>query len=140
MRRRGSIPDPQTGAFDGIGQYTNPWHLNLGLQFSYTITPRVTATATLANALNTCFGGTAAPWTAAYKPGSLVCGYAVNGSYLDWSPGARANLPGSGYCYGTARTAAVNGTAGYPAVFNQSYAPVAGGVPFQAYLQVQIKL
>jgi hypothetical protein len=52
-----SIPDPYTGQFDAIGAFREPAQLLGHLQISYQLTPRVTASVTLANLLETCFGG-----------------------------------------------------------------------------------
>jgi len=52
-----SIPDPYTGQFDGIGAFREPAQLLGHLQLAYQLTPRVTASLTLANLLQTCFGG-----------------------------------------------------------------------------------
>jgi hypothetical protein len=135
-----AIPNPTTGQFDGVGQYRNPWQFNLGMQFSYEFTNRISGTVILANVVNTCFGGSAQAWTAPYKPGNYVCGYATNGSYLDYTAGASNNIAGAGYYYGASPQAAVNGTAGYPNEFNQPYAPVIGALPFQAYFALNLKL
>ena len=52
-----SIPDPYTGQFDGIGAFREPAQLLGHLQLQYQLSPRVTASVTLANLLQTCFGG-----------------------------------------------------------------------------------
>ena len=52
-----SIPDPYTGQFDGIGAFREPAQLLGHLQIAYDLSPRVTASVTLANLLQTCFGG-----------------------------------------------------------------------------------
>ncbi len=129
-----AIPNPQTGTFDGLANYREPWQLNMGMQFGYDVTPRVHVVATLANILNECFGGTPMPWTAAYKPNNIVCAYAPNGYYY------LGNQPGAGFFYGNNPHAPQNGTAGYPAVFNQSYQPLYNSIPFQVYFQAQIKI
>ncbi|HEY1656564.1 MAG TPA: TonB-dependent receptor, partial [Candidatus Tumulicola sp.] len=129
-----SIPNPTSGAFDGLAAYREPWQFNMGLQFGYDVTPRIHLTATLANVVNTCFGGTEASWQQAYKPNNIVCAYAPNGFYY---VGAQ---PGAGFFYGASPHDAVNGTAGYPAVFNQPYQPLYGAQPFQVYFNAQIKL
>lgn len=130
-----AIPNPQLGnRFAGMGEFQEPWQLNGSLQFAYDVTPKVHATVTLANVLNTCFGGSSTTWSSAYKPNSIVCGYAPNGYYYI------GNTPGAGFFYGGSGHDVANGTAGYPAVFNQSYQPYSGAIPFQAYFNVQIKL
>ncbi len=128
-----AIPDPNIKAFDTVGQYRNPWQINGTLQFGYLVNQKVKATLVLANIFNRCFGGSSTPWSSAYKPGSVVCGYSGNGSYI-------GSTPGAGYFYGANGADAANGTAGYPNVFNYQYAPVSGALPFQAYLQVNVKL
>ncbi len=52
-----SIPDPYTGQFDAIGAFREPAQLLGHLQISYQVSPRVSASVTLANLLQTCFGG-----------------------------------------------------------------------------------
>lgn len=129
-----AIPNPQTGTFDGLGQYREPWQLNMGLQFGYDVTQRIHLTATLANVINTCFGGSTNAWSTAYKPNSIVCAYAPNGfQYVGTQPGA-------GFFYGGSGHDPANGTAGYPAPFNQPYQPLYGAIPFQVYFNAQIKL
>ena len=129
-----AIPNPQTGSFDGLGSYREPWQLNMGLQFGYDVNPRIHLTATLANVVNTCFGGTTTPWSSAYKANNVVCAYAPNGyQYL-------GNTPGAGFFYGNSPSNPANGVGGYPAAFNQSYQPLYGALPFQVYFNAQIKL
>jgi hypothetical protein len=129
-----AIPNPQTGTFDGLGQYREPWQLNMGVQLGYDVSQRIHLTATLANVVNACFGGSATNWTTAYKPNGIVCAYAPNGfSYI-------GNQPGGGFFLGASGHDAVNGTRGYPAVFNQPYQPLYNSIPFQAYFQAQVKL
>ena len=129
-----AIPNPQTGTFDGLGTYREPWQLNLGLQFGYDVTPRVHLTATLANVLNTCFGGSTNAWSSTYKPNDIVCAYAPNGfQYVGTQPGA-------GFFYGASGHDPANGTAGYPNPYNQPYQPLYGAIPFQVYFNAQVKL
>ncbi|MBV8372966.1 MAG: hypothetical protein JOY69_06870 [Candidatus Eremiobacteraeota bacterium] len=129
-----AIPNPQTGTFDGMGQYREPWQLNLGMQFGYDVSPKIHLTATLANIVNACFGGSTANWTSTYKPNGIVCAYAPNGgAYI-------GSQPGAGFFYGASGHDPANGTAGYPAVFNQPYQPLYNSIPFMAYFQAQIKL
>jgi len=137
-----AIPNPITGRFDNIAQYRNPWDFNLGAQIGYDLTPRIHATVLLANILTACFGGAAEPWTAAYPPNGVVCGYAPNPAYLGWSPGEAYNTAGAGYFYGNSPHQAVNGTTGYPKVFDQAYAPTPNQIPspFQVYMTVQVRL
>ncbi len=52
-----SIPDPYTGQFDAIGAFREPAQLLGHLQIGYELSPRVSLSLTLANLLQTCFGG-----------------------------------------------------------------------------------
>jgi Carboxypeptidase regulatory-like domain/TonB dependent receptor len=129
-----AIPNPQTASFNGLGAMREPWQLNLGLQFGYDATPRIHLSATLANIVNTCFGGSPEPWTAAYKPNGIVCEYAPNGfNYIGAQPGA-------GFFLGSSGHSVANGTAGYPNAFNQSYQPIFNAIPFQVYFNAQVRL
>jgi len=65
-----AIPNPQTGIFDGIGAFVNPSAMQLHMQISYDVTPRLTFVASLVNIYSTCFGGTKEPWNVAG-----ACGY-----------------------------------------------------------------
>ena len=71
-----AIPDTYTGAFDGIGAFTQPNLIALNLQLSYDVSPRISLTGTLANIVNTCWGGSVEPWTITDHN---VCSYAANG-------------------------------------------------------------
>jgi len=134
-----AIPNPFTGKMDSVGQYQQPWQANVGALIRYDVSPRVTANLTLTNVLNYCWGGSSTAWSTAFKPGSIVCGYGQgNGSYV----GATSSQPGfgSGFFYGDTPGSAPNGSPTYPASFNYPFAPFSGALPFQAYLEVQIKL
>ncbi len=52
-----TIPDPYTGQFDAIGAFREPAQLLGHLQISYELSSRVSLSVTLANLLQTCFGG-----------------------------------------------------------------------------------
>ncbi len=52
-----SSPDPYTGQFDGIGAFREPAQLLGHLQIAYELSPTVSLSVTLANLLQTCFGG-----------------------------------------------------------------------------------
>lgn len=129
-----AIPNPVSGRFDTLSQYREPWNLNLGLQFGYDISSQIHAQLTLANVVNTCFGGTSEPWTSAYPANGYVCGWGPNGSnYI-------GSQPGAGFFYGASGRDAANGTAPYPNWMNQPYSPAENGLPLQAYLNVSVKL
>jgi hypothetical protein len=90
------IPDPFTGAFDGIGAFTQPNELIANLQLSYDASPRIALVGTLTNILNYCWGGTHMPW--AFKDGN-ICAYGnVYGTIYPvapyGTPGAIVNPPG----------------------------------------------
>ncbi len=136
-----AIPNPTTGQFDGVAQYTNPWIFNLGGQLTYDLSPRVTASVSLANVLNRCFGGSKTTWSSAFAPNEAVCGYGYNsGTYLGYTKGEAYNTAGAGFFYGNNPQDPANGTAGYPNVFNQPYSPLLAGYPFQAYFQLTVKI
>uniref|UniRef100_E6Q558 TonB-dependent receptor plug domain-containing protein n=1 Tax=mine drainage metagenome TaxID=410659 RepID=E6Q558_9ZZZZ len=137
------IPNPVTGAFDTIGQYREPWQLNIGGQFTYKFTRKVSGTLVVANLINRCFGGSKSSWTSAYPSNNIVCGYAPNGSYLGYTPGEAYSTAGAGYFTGNTPSDPTNGTAGYPAVFNQPYSPLytsGGGLPIQLYFQLNVQI
>jgi hypothetical protein len=85
--------------------------------------------------LNACFGGSAEPWTAAYPPNSVICAYTESPAFVGIQPGA-------GYFYGNSPHAAVNGTTGYPKVFDQAYEAGTFQIssPFQAYFQIHVRM
>ena len=68
-----SIPDPYTGQFDALGAFREPAQLLGHLQMTYDATPRIRLTVTLANLLQTCFGGQTTGFT--YLQGNNVCLY-----------------------------------------------------------------
>ncbi|HLI94606.1 MAG TPA: hypothetical protein VKT72_00810, partial [Candidatus Baltobacteraceae bacterium] len=130
------IPNPQTGSFSQPGQFRNPWIGMLNLQLRYDVSPKVTALVTLANLWHTCFGGSKEPWTTgAYAPGANVCAYEQNPLYV------------SNFYNGTSPAdTAANGIAAQKWL-QQPYLPFFAGsdgsgvpIPFNAYLQLQIKL
>jgi hypothetical protein len=119
------IPNPQTGKFDGFGDFRSPWLLNLNAQISYDFSKSVTGRLLLANIYNACFGGSKVPWSAG---GSKACGYYPNTYYV-------SNF----YNGSSANDVAANGVT-TPAPNQQSYTPTGTGLPFSAYLQLQFKL
>jgi hypothetical protein len=129
------IPDPATGSFDSFGAFRQPNQINLSLNMSYQITPRVKITAVLANLFNACFGGTAEPWTAQYPPNSYSCGYIANSYYIsNFYNGTSPNDRG-------ANNAALN-----PA-FKQEYIPAYADAntyvlpgPFNGFIEASIRL
>jgi len=134
-----AIPNPFNGKFDQVGQYQQPWQANVGALIRYDVSPRVTANLTLTNLWNYCWGGSSTAWSTAFKPGTYVCGYGQgNGGYV----GPTSSQPGfgGGFFYGDTPGSAPNGSPTYPAAFNYPFAPYTGALPFQAYLELQVKL
>jgi hypothetical protein len=136
------IPNPQTGSFDGIGEFRNPDIMVGNIAFSYDITPKITMNVTIANVFHTCFGGSKEPWTTAYPPGTNVCGYGANSAYVsNYQFGSGFANPGNPSLY----SAAANGTTLFPWQF-QSYAPTQGTVagvippPFNVYITFNVKM
>ncbi len=130
------IPNPQTGTFDTFGQFRQPWQFNLGIQTSYDFTPRISARAMVTNLINRCFGGSSEPWSRAYAPSAVVCGYTPNTFYN-----------GGHYYEGSGpNDVAANGVPENP-YFAQSFAPSYGD-PFSSnfplalnlYLSLQVRL
>ena len=129
-----AVPDMYTGNFDALGAFTQPNELAMNLQITYDVSPRVTLVGTFANIVNTCFGGTTAPWT--FNSNHQVCGYATVASG-DIDPiGNRYNPAGYGW-------SVVQPILKYP------YGPLFGPynddnnsvvTPFQFYLAAKIKL
>jgi len=129
------VPNSETGHFDSFGQFTQPWQLNAGLKLSYDINPKVRASVTVANLVNRCFGGTRAPWTAAYPPSSTVCGYSSNLFYVN-----------NFYNGSSPNDVAANGVPLNP-YFAHSFTPAFGDAnsynypnPLNIYVQLQVKL
>jgi hypothetical protein len=131
-----------TGRLATIDEYRNPWELNLGAQIGYDITPRIKATLMLANIGTWCFGGSNESWTRAFPPNSVVCAYGHNPTYDGWTQGEVYNTAGGGFFYGKSPHASVNGTTGYPKLFDQPYFPATNQIaaPFQAYFSVNVRL
>jgi len=63
-----------------------------------------------------------------------VCGYGQNQFQFT------GTQPGAGFFYGNSPTAPQNGTATVPKPYLYPFAPLNGSLPFQAYLQVQVKI
>ncbi len=122
------IPNPQTGHFDGYGEFRAPWLLNLNAQAGYDLSKRVHLNVVLANIYTRCFGGSKTPWSQAYPPGTQVCTYYPNGTYV-------SNF----YNGASPLDSAANGVAS-PRQNLQSFAASSSNVPFSAYAQLSIKL
>ncbi|HKU66542.1 MAG TPA: TonB-dependent receptor [Candidatus Baltobacteraceae bacterium] len=139
-----AIPNPYTGKFDMPGQYQQPWQVNMGALIKYDISPKITVNLALSNIVNWCYGGTNTAWQKAFKPGYQVCGYSsnptgTNGNFNYVGPLSGQPGFGGGFFYGDSPGSVSNGSPTYPSAFNYPFAPFNGALPFQAYLQVQIK-
>jgi hypothetical protein len=130
-----AVPDSFNGNnFETLGQYREPWQINIGAQVRYDVSPKMTAVLDLANIYNRCFGGSKTAWSTAFTPGSYVCGYANQPSF--WT----GSTPGGGFFYGASPTDPANGTVALPKAILYPYGTVNGGLPLQAYFQLSIKL
>ncbi|MDQ6930397.1 MAG: TonB-dependent receptor [Candidatus Eremiobacteraeota bacterium] len=130
-----NIPDPYTGKFDSVGQFQNPWLLNINAQIKYELSNKVTANLVLANVYNRCFGHANLPWAQASPPGQAICGYDTNLQFVGTQPGA-------GYFNGVSPSDPANGPT---PLFNKKqinypYSPLAGLLPFSASVTVQFKI
>ncbi len=135
-----AIPDTYTGVFDGIGAFTQPNLLGFNLQLSYDVSPRISLTGTLANIVNTCWGGTVAPWTVTDHN---VCSYAAQG----YQQGFAGELEPVGNMYNPAgfHGSVIQPLVKYPygANFGPSSPNNADGAiknPFQFYVTAKIKI
>ena len=118
--------------FDQIAQYVAPSQLLANLQLSYDISPKITATLTMTNIANYCFGGTKTAWTTALGNGK-TCSYTGTASAFVQNPVGNFYNPGT----------SINPVYQYP------YQPYPGtynpdgqtpNQPFNAYLNFNIKL
>ncbi len=116
------VPNPYTGQFDNMGAFSQPWRLTSNLQFGYVLSPRVHATLTLTSLTDTCVQRGYA-WDRAG-----ICAY----STLPF--GAAFNAPVS---------AATDPNLRYPYSVqqgNNNTTFVGTKIPFQAYLNIQLKI
>jgi hypothetical protein len=127
------IPNPSTGQFASPGTYTEPTLATGNIQVTYDLTPRVKLTATATNIFNTCWGGSATPWSAAFPPSPHVCGYNTNSDYT-------ANF----YNGSSAYDKKANGATPYQWQGYSDEPTLGNGAgsffPFNLYLQAQIRL
>ncbi len=135
------IPNPQTGTFALPGQYREPWIMVGNLGLTYDVSPRISASVTLANLFHTCFGGTSAPWTTAYGPSPNTC------AYLSAGPATTGEYVSNFYNGTSPNDVAANGVAPRPWQ-TQSYLPTQGfgsaagtiPSPFTAFFQLTVKI
>ncbi len=135
------VPNPQTGNFASLGEYTEPSIVIANVQLTYDLSPRIRLMVTAADLYHTCFGGSKEPWTAAFPAGQYICGYDVNTvNYVGGLNGAGA------YVGASPNDVAANGVR--PPVWEtQSYLPQSfaagsfnGYLPLNIYVQAQIHL
>jgi hypothetical protein len=139
-----AIPNPYTGKMDSVGQFQDPWILNVGALVHYEVSPKVALNLTLTNLVNRCFGGSKMPWSNAFPANNYVCNYSSssagygNTSYI----GPQSGQPGfgGGFFYGANGKDAANGGGTYAPAYNYPFVPTFGALPFQAYLELQVKL
>ncbi len=117
------IPDPYTGAFDGIGAFVAPSQLQLHLQVSYDVSKTFTIVANMTNIVNACFGGTNRGWVSGSVNGDPVCGYGVLAGGLGGDIGNTYNP----------------GTKIQPYV-NTPYAPTFPFQPFGFFVNAKLKI
>jgi hypothetical protein len=136
------IPNPQTGSFlfDNVEQ---PNSVVGNLQVSYDVSPRLRLTVLGANLFHACFGGTAEPWTAAFPPSNVFCGYAAQGGSLN------STIYPSNFYNGTSiNDVKANNGVHVPYAFQQSYLPATntnGGIgglpsPINVYFNAQVRI
>ena len=121
------IPDPATKQFDGIGAFIEPSQFQAHFAIQYDASSRVSYQLTMANIVNTCFGGSKEPWTIS---NSHVCAYGGLPGFIPpvgnfYNPGTTIQ-PFAQYDY-MPYYGAPNGLLGYT-------------TPFQASLNVNIKI
>jgi hypothetical protein len=117
-----AIPDPYTHAFDDLGAFRQPNQFLMHMQVSYDLSSRTSLVLNLANIINTCSGGTAAPWT--QFANNKVCGYTL--------PGYAAPLPYGANIYNPGAT--MQPMVEFPYQENPTIQP------FNAYLDLRVKL
>jgi hypothetical protein len=135
------IPDPQTGTF-AFDNYQNPSSLVGNIQVTYDLSPKIRLSMLGSNLFHTCFGGTSTPWSAAYAPSNVICGYTPAGGLLN------SSLYPSNYYLGTGINDFAANKARTPAAFQQSYIPGAvnnGAIgaavlPINLYFNATVKI
>ncbi|MGA8324604.1 MAG: TonB-dependent receptor [Candidatus Cybelea sp.] len=135
------IPDPQTGTF-AFDNYQNPSSLVGNLQVTYDLSPKIRLSMLGSNLFHTCFGGTSTPWSAAYAPSNVICGYTPAGGLLN------SSLYPSNWFLGTGINDFAANKARTPSAFQQSYIPGAvnnGAIgaavlPINLYFNATVKI
>ncbi len=133
------VPNPQTGSFL-FDNYEQPSSIVGNVQISYDLSPRIRIGVLGEGLFHTCFGGTPAPWTAAYPSGYVICGYTPAGGSLN------STLYPSNFYNGTSINDYKANGARSP--WTQSYLPstynngaIGGAVqPINIYFNAQVKI
>jgi TonB dependent receptor/Carboxypeptidase regulatory-like domain/TonB-dependent Receptor Plug Domain len=115
-----SIPNPVTGRFDALGQYTQPSIVQVHLQASYDVSKRITLVSNFSNLYSRCFGGSKTSFSV---PGA--CGYG-----LLFGQSGGINPIGNGY----------NPGAPLQPFVSAPYAPSFNVFPFNMYFEARIKI
>ncbi|MHB8229373.1 MAG: TonB-dependent receptor [Vulcanimicrobiaceae bacterium] len=119
-----AIPDPATGVFDKPGAFRSPQRFTMHTQLSYEVSPKATLVLTLANIIDRCWGGSKEPWTNVPGiPAGKVCNYGAV-AYGTLAPVGNVYNPG----------------ATIQPEFANPYMPYFGSLPFDAYLDLKLKL
>jgi hypothetical protein len=126
-----SIPDPYTGQFDAIGAFREPAQLLGHLQIGYELTPRVSLNVTLANLLQTCFGGQHTAFT--YYWSNQTCLYTNLNGGPTTPPVGNAYNPGA-----NVQTFLRYPYEPYFGTYNDQTSSL--NTPFNAYFSVQVKI
>jgi hypothetical protein len=128
------VPNPENGGrFTGLGQYRNPDQYTINAALTYDISPKIRATAIVANIWNHCSGGSSTPWTAAFPPGNSICAYGSNG----FAPSPIS--PNGGFYNGSSpNDVAANGVALNPYLAH-TYVPIGYNMPLEMYFSVEVK-
>ncbi len=133
------IPNPQTGTF-AYDNYQNPSSIVGNLQLTYDLSPRIKLQVLGANLFHACFGGSSTPWSSAYPPSNVVCGYSPAGGPLNSTiyPGNFYN--GTGINDFKANGARTPWTQSYTPL-NLSNGAIGGGVPpINVYFNAAVKI
>jgi hypothetical protein len=136
------VPNPQTGSFlfDNIEQ---PNSIVGNLQVAYDVSPRIRLSVTGGGLFRVCFGGTAEPWTAAYPPSNVYCGYSAQGGSLN------STIYPANFYNGTGiNDVKANNGVHVPYAFQQSYLPTtstngaigAAPSPINVYFNAQVRI
>jgi hypothetical protein len=126
-----SIPDPYTGEFDGIGAFREPAQLLGHLQIGYDLSPRVNVSLTLANLLQTCFGGEHLPFTYYWSNSTCLYTSLIGGPYTP--PVGNAYNPGA-----NVQTFLRYPYEPYFGTYNDQTSSL--NEPFNAYVSVRLKI